>query len=74
MLTFYTWVIGEIKTQVYFQELSDTVLVIEFDSPTPKVASMLVIEVILIYWLYSLIHPSKIFGVNHNFSVGLQGF
>lgn len=43
MITFYTWIIGENKTQVYFQELSDTVLVIEFDSLTPKVASMLVI-------------------------------
>lgn len=74
MLTFSIWIMGEIKTQVYFQELSDTALVIEFDSPTPNVASMLMIEIILICWLYSLIRPSKIFGVNRNFSVGLQGF
>ena len=56
-----------------FQELSNTALETKFDSPTPKVVSMLVMEVISICWFYSLICPSKIFGVNHNFSVSLQG-
>lgn len=58
-LSFFTWIMGEVKNQVPFQDLRATVCAIVFGFFCTNFVSMLVIETVLIYLVVFTLCPSK---------------